>query len=148
MGMHEYTFVGAYLEVAVDMKDGPDGAKCPECGRGFGFYTDYCRDCGSKLVKSTKQGTPTLYDILPEDEYEDELHQMHTDRDPPGVIFLESNIGGPASELGDKLTQAITPKMISDMKKAFEQKHEDVIKVLKQRSNGVKLQFGVVRYWM
>lgn len=112
----------------------------------------YCPKCGSKLqlVPVTEVRQPSLYTLLPEDEYTDRLSEAEVS-DDLDVVYAVGNWNGDETKLEISRYVAtlneITPDMPARFIAAFNAEYADVLAVLRERATSVEMKFGVLTWW-
>ena len=143
MSMQKEVYVGAFLVVEADWVTDKQKDK-------------YCRICGSRLVWKMMENDSLLadlYDIFPEEEYEDILLQIDDlDDDKSNQIILvgnlETNLEFPdCIDINDIGSFTITPSMPDTYIEDFRKQYADIIEELKKRTKSVLVEFGVLIYY-
>jgi len=144
--------VGAYVEITAEpIYETEDVLMCT-------MHRDvnigaYCPKCGSKLqlISVTEARQPSLYTLLPEDEYTDRLSEAEVS-DDLDVVYAVGNWNGDETKLDMNHEYAstlneITPDMPARFIEAFSAEYADVLAVLRERATSVEVKFGVLTWW-
>lgn len=151
MSIDLHVHVGAYAEIKPKPRtEILRQLICPKHGL-FNLPHEYCPLCGQKTqVKETEiEVKPSLYRLLPEDEYRDQLTWAAAE-DDLDVILAISNTGAGTIALdpdNEPSFKEITPDLPSRYITDFIDKHYCVLQVLRQRSISVDVKFGVLTWW-
>uniref|UniRef100_A0A6H2A5Q6 Uncharacterized protein n=1 Tax=viral metagenome TaxID=1070528 RepID=A0A6H2A5Q6_9ZZZZ len=155
MGVHLYTYVGAYIEIKTDPK--PEEVVTVKCKQhpDLKYKEDnkFCSLCGAELEKiSTKEeGELSYYDLFEneeeEEKYEDVLQWVFDDS--KDAIFLIGNEYKNPPDCIDKDygDMEITQKMIYKYQENFKQNYGEIIEFLRTKVNLLDIKFGVIMYY-
>lgn len=150
MALSNETYIGAYAlvkaaPVAVQRKE----RACPTHGtQPQGAY--FCPRCGQPITEIFRNEVrpATLYDLLPESEFEDVLFSPW---DIDGLADGELIALGDESAAGqveDDDVMEITPEVIAQCLTDFQNHYAHILGVLASRVLSVEIKFGVVHYVM
>lgn len=151
MSINLHVHVGAYVEIKPKPRiEIVKQLFCPTHDA-LPLSHSFCPHCGQKTqVKETKiEARPSLYALLPEDEYSDQLTWAAAE-DDLSVILAISNIGAGVIDLDPDSEPSfveITPDKPARCITGFINKHGAVLQVLRQRSISVDVKFGVLTWW-
>ena len=120
--------------------------QCKECGRKYNNTTKFCSECGNEIIKIKDPILLNVFDLIHENDIDDEyipLNNNYNDEDDFDLLGFNSEnefyeIFNKCDEL--HLTEQNFPK------KATEEDHNDIIKLLKENDFKYEICFGLVLY--
>lgn len=151
MGLDINVHIGAYVEIMAEPiyetedvlmcpfhRDVKTGAFCPKCGHGL------------VLLPITEVNSPSLYTLMPEDEYADRLSEADVSSELD-VVYAVGNWNADETKIeisryGATLSE-LTPDMLAKFIEAFNAEYADVLAVLRERATSVDVKFGVLTWW-
>lgn len=148
MGYTNKTYVGAYVLI----KAAPVTVQRVETGcRTHGAQpkgANFCPECGQPITEIVRNEVRSarLYDLLPEQEFEDVLHSPW---DVDGLADDELIALGNESAAGqveDGDIMEITPEIIAQCLAEFQNHYAHVLTVLAGRALSFEIKFGLVHY--
>jgi hypothetical protein len=150
MGYEVNVHVGVYIKVPkqVSVVQAPSKWYCKGNDQ-HKVKADYkfCPICGSDIVVETKDQT-IFKDVRPWDiDCDDDWTCPESCTNIDGyAIWLPNRYDDP-SQVSFEDVVKITPEMIAVMKASFNMTHRDLMLQLESMVEGVKAEFGVVKYW-
>jgi hypothetical protein len=153
MSSHEYTYVGAFLELTNVWENAIENVDaCPKHGEcGSKTKCEFCPECGSKIVKIPKETKRRKNLVGDKYEWEDKMVPAQTERESENSIILLPNhnkAGGIAGPFGSSGIIHFGPDAIDKCYEALKTKYADYISWLyKVRNFDVTPRFGVVHHW-
>lgn len=156
-------YVGAYALVKMEPTIRQANIMVCEAGHsapwdGMPRNVNFCSVCGGKLTKGPdisvsfgRKVFPSLYDLLPENEYMDDFIDASLADGAPRdelVLLPNSRVSDrPVDIDSDEASHVeIAPHMIRWYRQNFKEQYANVLDVLKDRVKSVSVKFGVV-FW-
>lgn len=154
MGLDIRVHVGAYVVIKAEPVVTEEEKHVCVNGCKGAHPGNYCSNCGAKVNLSIirHQHAASLYDLLPEDKYCDELSWAAREDNLDVILAIDNRINdgtsvGDIDAEGGATINEITPNMPTRFIEAFNVEYADVLEVLRERATSVEVKFGVLTWW-